>query len=164
MQEYRTQGGEREQKLGQQLLGWPLVHQEQCKRELQKAPVVVVCVTSDIQFGTNVSHLQQSRSARSVSHHLLLLSILWQWHPSFLQCAPWYPRSHLPFPLPNCSSFLLLSILSITQRREQGWEGPVQTVTANKREAPNCLRQSLHYLAHEHQKFCTIYKNTLLHF
>lgn len=63
-----------------------------------------------------------------------------------------------PFPLPNCSSFLLLPILSSTQRRKK--DGKDQSncisVTTNKREAPNCPR-----LSHECQKFCIIYKNKL---
>lgn len=56
--------------------------------------------------------LQQSRSACSISRHLLLLSILWQWHHPSSSVPHGISVLMLPFPLPNCSSFLLLSILS----------------------------------------------------
>lgn len=165
MQEYRTQGGEREKKLGQQLLGWPLVRQEQCKRELQKAPVVLCHFWHPIRNEYQPFYNNQGLHAASPTFFSRCQYSGSDTHPSS-SVPHGIPDSCSPFPCPTAvASF---SCLSSASPREGNKVGKDQlnciSVTTNKREAPNCLRQSLHYLSHEHQKFCIIYKNTLLHF
>lgn len=145
VQEYRTRGGGRKEKWGQQLPGRPPVHySNQAKGSFHKEPAVLC-----LQLRTNLNSSTDTQSLHAAAWPPLDSSLA-LFSPylcssnaicSSSECAPRWPLIHVPPPLPNCKSFLLLPILSSTPEKGANYQ------CKNK---GNYLRQSLHYQFYHH--------------